>query len=218
MSLDISSRATGSKKGSQARAKEHKTESREPLQLFAQAQQNVITLNNSRLKALNDLKNARKTIAELQNELDIARQEIGRLQATAAVAVSATPQSTCDSADALLTTFVADANISCVDVTQLPECESNPVITITYQTAWPEAYIHCKVDAGEWTQPPGIRMSPEGGKKVVVLYGSNVEFVINNGANCWDKPDPYSNGGPENYTISAPGAYTLSRGVLWETM
>eukprot|EP00951_Prasinocladus_malaysianus_P048088 scaffold654478_cov61-Prasinocladus_malaysianus.AAC.1 len=58
-------------------------------------------------------------------------------------------------------------------------------------------------------------MSPNGSNSFVLeMPGSQAEFVINNGGNDWDKPDPYKENGPKNYSITSPGTYLLSSGKL----
>lgn len=42
------------------------------------------------------------------------------------------------------------------------------------------------------------------GAKSIVIQGSHVEFVVTNGDNQWDTPDP-SGTGKKNYTIESPG-------------
>lgn len=99
-------------------------------------------------------------------------------------------------------------------------------VTIVYQTGWDHAYLHFKSDAsnGEWTQLPGIKLTPGEnlggfnfvGKKVVALPNCrNVEFVMTNGLGKFDTPNPYGEADkPKNYVINAPGMYELRNGQL----
>ena len=47
-----------------------------------------------------------------------------------------------------------------------------------------------------------------------VVEGKWMDFVITNGENSWDKPDPYKSDGPKNYNIKKPGVYVLASGVV----
>lgn len=39
-----------------------------------------------------------------------------------------------------------------------------------------------------------------------------LEFVINDGASGWDKPNPWDNNGKANYVIDSPGTYRVKNG------
>lgn len=52
------------------------------------------------------------------------------------------------------------------------------------------------------------------GSKVATISGEGrIEFVLNNGHNDWDTPDPYGEG-KKNYVIDSPGTYYLKSGRL----
>lgn len=57
-------------------------------------------------------------------------------------------------------------------------------------------------------------MSGDGSEKELILEGTTVEFVVNNGNNDWDTPDPFNADGPKNYRISSPGIYILAHGKI----
>jgi hypothetical protein len=53
------------------------------------------------------------------------------------------------------------------------------------------------------------------GSKSITLEGNSVEFVLNNGANDWDTPNPYNmKDRPNNYAAKQPGSYRLRSGRL----
>ena len=196
---------------------------KDPLKLFAQAQQNMMVLNQSRLKALEELKSAQQKISELQEELESTKREL-------TVAQSIAQQADAD-------TYTAAATVSVDPPAQVEQPVSPPaglsspppppppppppkqaptkdLITIRYRTGWRHAYVHCNVNGKGWTTAPGIRMSGNDDNKELVLEGSTMEFVVNNGGDDWDTPDPFNEDGPKNYRVSSPGTYVLSSGKL----
>mmetsp|Transcript_19334 Transcript_19334/g.46097 ORF Transcript_19334/g.46097 Transcript_19334/m.46097 type:complete len:302 (-) Transcript_19334:295-1200(-) len=205
------------------------------MKLFSQAQQSMLVLNESRMKALEELKAAKKQIAALQVELDGVKRELAQARSTttAPQAPAEAPPPPAAPAEPTGGTEVVDAPTEATPVAkeqvlqpeeqqQQPEPEPEepppepvaPRITIIYRTGWHDAFVHCNVDGRGWTSSPGIRMSGSGDNKEVVLEGRTAEFVLNNGGDDWDKPDPYSSGEPKNYTVDAPGTYVLARGTL----
>ena len=71
----------------------------------------------------------------------------------------------------------------------------------------------------DWTQAPGREMLPGTGElghsRVLTIDNAHrLEFVINNGNNDWDTPDPYGTGGQQNYVIEGPGVYRLKSGKV----
>jgi hypothetical protein len=53
------------------------------------------------------------------------------------------------------------------------------------------------------------------GSKVLTIEANSVEFVLNNGANDWDTPNPYGlKDKPKNYVVRSPGSYRLRSGKL----
>lgn len=84
-------------------------------------------------------------------------------------------------------------------------------LRLTYSTGWSPAYIHYKLDGGEWTEVPGelMRESAEGSEATCVVQGRTLEFVLTDGQGNWDKPSAV-----ENYFISEPGDYSLARGKI----
>ena len=83
-------------------------------------------------------------------------------------------------------------------------------IVLKYPTSWNPAFIHYKVEGGEWTDPPGTRMEAGGeGVQTVALEGAGAEFVFTNGDGKWDKPVS-----GKNYEIAGPGEYVVSDGKI----
>jgi hypothetical protein len=51
-----------------------------------------------------------------------------------------------------------------------------------------------------------------GGQHTITVEGGALEFVLTDGNNDWDTPNPF--GGQSNYVIKAPGSYKLKSGKL----
>lgn len=91
-------------------------------------------------------------------------------------------------------------------------------MTVVYETGWGSAYLHFNADGRGWTSPPGKKMDngsqqfPD--KKVLTVPGQRMEFVINDGGNDWDKPNPWEGGGKGNYVIDSPGTYRIKNGKV----
>ncbi|KAI3434948.1 hypothetical protein D9Q98_003002 [Chlorella vulgaris] len=193
-----------------------KSLSPEARRIFREAQDNIIELNKSRLRALDELKAARQKIAELEDKLETAVADAS--QATAQLQQLG-PRGTQDAAAAA----AADVTYYSFGAQQQqpPAAAAQPIatdtITVVYETGWDAAYVHHCVDGGAWTSSPGTRMQngtqkfPN--KKVLELPGRRMEFVINNGGSDWDKPNPYG-GGNSNYVITEPGTYRVKNGKL----
>lgn len=78
--------------------------------------------------------------------------------------------------------------------------------------------IPLKEQFAGWTQIPGQKMQPGdgsfAGSKVATFAGSqSIEFVMNNGDDSWDSPNPYGSE-KRNYIIDSPGTYYLKSGHL----
>eukprot|EP00192_Tetraselmis_astigmatica_P021611 CAMPEP_0117671138 /NCGR_PEP_ID=MMETSP0804-20121206/13163_1 /TAXON_ID=1074897 /ORGANISM="Tetraselmis astigmatica, Strain CCMP880" /LENGTH=272 /DNA_ID=CAMNT_0005479557 /DNA_START=137 /DNA_END=955 /DNA_ORIENTATION=- len=191
---------------------------KDPLKLFAQAQQNMMVLNQSRLKALEELKSAQQKIAELQEELESTKRELAVAQSNASQAETVTPILTGTEPDGAEPGQVEEPTTpeqpSPPPSTPTPQAPAKGLITIRYRTGWKHAYVHCNLNGKGWTSAPGIRMSGNGDEKELVLEGTSVEFVVNNGSDDWDTPDPFDTSSPKNYIISSPGVYALASGKL----
>ena len=193
---------------------------KEAMALFETAQDHMLTLNNSRLKALEELKISKKRIAELQVELDAAKEELAAAQAVAAQAGAAgglmmdqqQQQQQQQEAPASVSSFEAatqamtEGTASSGGDPPAPEAPAN-TITILYATGWHECFAHFNVDDKGWTDPPGWKMTQEGDSKQLVVEGGNMEFCLNNGGSDWDSP-------PGNYTVTEPGTYRVSGGAI----
>lgn len=179
--------------------------------MFQEAQQNILRLNESRLNALSELKAARKRISDLEKRLAEAAEEASAHTSTRQ---QVQQQQTYNPYQAVNTSEPLQ-NESSIPAQTRPTQQS---VTIAYGTGWDKAYIHFKTQNQDWTQVPGVQMHPGSGElqgsKVAVIPGSErVEFVLNNGAQDWDTPDPYG-GGNKNYVIDSPGTYYLKSGRL----
>ena len=53
-----------------------------------------------------------------------------------------------------------------------------------------------------------------GNSRVLTVEAHHMEFVITNGSNDWDTPDPFGNGGQQNYVIDGAGMYRLKSGKV----
>lgn len=53
-----------------------------------------------------------------------------------------------------------------------------------------------------------------GNSRVLTIKAQRLEFVVNNGNDDWDTPDPYGTGIQQNYIIEGPGAYRLKSGQV----
>jgi len=69
-----------------------------------------------------------------------------------------------------------------------------------------------------WTQSPGMRFEVGrdnyAGKHVVTVRGHSLNFVVTNGNDGWDTPDPYSGGHKNYYVVNEPGIWRLKGGKV----
>jgi len=84
-------------------------------------------------------------------------------------------------------------------------------ITLFYATAWTSAYVHYNADGLGWTTAPGLALaaSAHPGYDTAILSANKVTLAFNNGSGTWD------NNGGANYTIAAPGTYTVINGAVY---
>ncbi|KAL3162887.1 hypothetical protein ABBQ32_009336 [Trebouxia sp. C0010 RCD-2024] len=94
-------------------------------------------------------------------------------------------------------------------------------VVLYYCTGWPQAKLHCSVNAGPWQDTDFAQVNSSNGKWCVARMQLNsvaiqtkvdqplVEFVVHNGAGVYDKPQT---GG--NYEISEAGVFALRDGSL----
>lgn len=159
------------------------------LELVEGVQQYMVQLNNHRVQLAEQLSAANKKMRDLE-------QRVERLQRDAEA--SAAPKASPPSA---------------------PTPPPAPVdtISIEYHSGWNQAFLHCKVDNQGWTQVPGHKLNRSGqGCWTMSVPGRQMEFVLNNGHNDWDTPQPYQ-GKSSNYLIHEPGNYRLKNGRLQKT-
>ena len=114
-----------------------------------QAQANILALNESRVRALRELKAANEKIADLEKRLEDAARQIttlaarhggGRENAVPQSPVVPPPQS--QNSTPPSTTASAPPSL----------------ITLFYSTGWDAAYLHFQVDDQPWTTLPGVKM------------------------------------------------------------
>ncbi|EFN57161.1 hypothetical protein CHLNCDRAFT_143524 [Chlorella variabilis] len=204
-----------------------KSLSPEARRIFREAQDNIIELNKSRLRALEELKGARLRIAELEGKLEQAvaeaSQATAQLQQLGPGGTQAAAAAAAAAAGALPEVSYNFSTAQAPQVAQQPPPTTTPAptsdtITVVYETGWGAAYVHHNVDGAGWTTVPGTQMQngtqqfPD--KKVLTVQGRRMEFVINNGGSDWDKPNPYGSSGSSNYVITEPGTYRIKNGKV----
>lgn len=214
-----------------------KSLSPEARRIFREAQDNIIELNKSRLRALDELKAARQKIAELEGKLEAAvaeassataqLQQLGPASSQRAAQAAAAGQAyTYGQQQAPAAPPAAQYQPpqqqyqrpqSAPPAAQQPSSEAGN-ITIVYETGWNDAHLHYNADGRGWTSPPGAKMEngnqqfPD--KKVLTVPGRRLEFVINDGGNDWDKPSPWGGSKLSNYVVEEPGVYRLRNGKV----
>jgi len=163
-------------------------EDQDTRRIIHEAQSSLMKINQSRLKALAELRSAKERIAQLEGQLAAVKGNTPR----ASAATAAEPRSS----------------------TSNSQEPSNQRTTIVYGTGWEQVYVHYKTQSRDWTPIPGQAMVQDEklqGCKVATLDTTErVEFVLNNGANEWDSP--YS--GAKNYIVEGPGTWHLKSGKL----
>lgn len=159
----------------------------EVMDMFREAQQNILELNKSRLVALEELQLARARIEDLEERCLEAERKAA--EATALLAQGA----------ASLHGGGSGAG----------------GIRLRYLSGWNEAFVHFAGDDGVWTEAPGTQMTKVENNtfELSLPTHSKITFVVNNGHGDWDKP---GSGSSPNYVIDVPGNYTLRGGTLCE--
>ena len=70
----------------------------------------------------------------------------------------------------------------------------------------------------DWTRVPGREMLPGvgdlGNSRVLKVNAQHLKFVVTNGSDDWDTPDPYGTGTQRNYVVDSPGVYRLKSGKV----
>ncbi|KAK9798898.1 hypothetical protein WJX73_003705 [Symbiochloris irregularis] len=171
------------------------------MQRFAKTQRNLLEVNRSRLDALQELGAAQARIAELEQQLRTVEQSSNaELSAPPAQPPVEEPTEQDDGGSSAAASPVQTA------------------ITLAYQTGWHRAFLHYCADRKGWTQYPGKEMLPGTGplsqSRVLTVEAQHLEFVINNGSNDWDTPDPYGVKEQKNYVINGQGRYRLQSGKV----
>lgn len=170
---------------------------------ITQTEQHVIELNSTRVKLLEELSVAQKRIKELEAQVEELQYENDELQRQRPVV----PQ--------MMKAPMPPPRIAAAPPAPAQSQAAPPAtVTVLYQTGWENTYIHYQLDGGAWTQTPGVLMDtlPDGSKSKT-LAGKKMEFVLTNGKNDWDTPNPYRDTNkPNNYRIDSPGVYRLKSG------
>jgi len=175
----------------------------EVMDMFREAQQNILDLNQSRLLALEELQHARSRIADLE-------ERVMEAEAAAAEAVTLAEARSAAAAAAAAEERSAQAQRAYQETTASMEEGSSAgnAVKLVYKTGWNQAYVHFRADGGEWTTLPGRPMEEhEPGYKKIVLDGTCVEFVMNDGEGHWDKRMDGC-----NYFLDGRGTYMVSDG------
>lgn len=175
----------------------------EVMDMFREAQQNILDLNQSRLLALEELQHARSRIADLE-------ERVMEAEAAAAEAVALAEARSAAAAAAAAEERSAKAQRAYHETTASMEEGSSArnAVTLVYKTGWNKAYVHFRTQGGEWTTLPGRLMDEhEPGYKRVVFDGTSVEFVFNDGKGNWDKRVD-----GRNYSLEGRGTYMVSDG------
>ncbi|GMH35832.1 hypothetical protein BSKO_03700 [Bryopsis sp. KO-2023] len=94
-----------------------------------------------------------------------------------------------------------------------PPVVKSKAITVHYATGWKEVFFHFNADNKGWSKSPGKKMEPGSRGHFISVDASVVEFVLTNGHNEWDRPNPYSSK-PTNYYLDTAGEYVLRSGRL----
>eukprot|EP00894_Picocystis_sp_ML_P000158 jgi/Pico_ML_1/50675/g1843.t1 len=171
--------------------------------MFREAQQNILDLNQSRLLALEELQHARSRIADLE-------ERVMEAEAAAAEAVTLAEARSAAAAAAAAEERSAQAQRAYQETTASMEegSSAGDAVKLVYKTGWNQAYVHFRADGGEWTTLPGRPMEEhEPGYKKIVLDGTCVEFVMNDGEGHWDKRMDGC-----NYFLDGRGTYMVSDG------
>jgi hypothetical protein len=100
---------------------------------FLQAQENILALNGSRMRALQELRAANEKIAELEKKLEDATTQISRL-ATRHTSITAEPEQH------------ASAKTSSTSISTSSTPASTSLITVSYVTGWDTVYLHFQID------------------------------------------------------------------------
>ena len=124
------------------------------LEMFKEAQQRIIDLNQSRLHALEELAEARAKIIDLEERLSQAEKDA--LGLTMEVAREASEMK---ELDALPSTEIDSISGSGDDLSDKSFEASAGVISLLYETSWEPAYIHFNCpEQSSWTDSPGMKM------------------------------------------------------------
>jgi hypothetical protein len=155
--------------------------------VFKEAQENILRLNASRVRALTELKVAQERIADLEACLADAERRAAGPAATPAAAAA---------------TAATTTGVFLAYETSWPEAY---LLHSADGGAWSPA-PGARLSPGE---------GPHAGRRVIALpAAARVEFVLTDGGGKFDSPNPYGEPGrPKNYVAEA-GAYFLKKGRL----
>ncbi|KAG7673055.1 hypothetical protein KSW81_000283 [Nannochloris sp. 'desiccata'] len=172
-----------------------------------EAQENILALNGSRMRALQELRAANEKIAELEKRLEDATTQISKL---------ATRHNSSSSTSALEHPEQHQGSTNSAKPRSTTPAASTSLITVSYVTGWDTAFLHFQIDDQPWTSLPGVPMeNDDGTRKILSVPGNRMKFVVTNGLGKFDTPNPYGDPHkPKNYEINEPGCYILEAGNL----
>jgi len=185
------------------------------MDMFKEAQQRILDLNQSRMHALEELAEARAKIIELEERL--AQAERDAMANVHMLAEAVVQERGARGGEMELEEAAVAVELEAAEEGPLDEEEGDVgsagtgTISILYETSWSPAYIHFVCPNGSWTEAPGMPMR-EGEmahNKIFSITAPSIEFVLNDGGEQWDKPTYDA-----NYFIGSPGSYIINQGKI----
>lgn len=109
--------------------------------VILQAQENILALNGSRIRALQELKAANQKIAELEKKLEEAAKQLSSLAGHRPV--DGVDQQQQPSSSTSISSPIAAEGLPPPHVQQPPPVET---ITVCYVTGWEDVFLHYQID------------------------------------------------------------------------
>lgn len=202
--------------------------------LVEESKKQLLQLNDVKNKLVEELESAHKInrklelrVIELEEQLELR----DRMELRAAAAAASANPITAASLSAPAMPVAAPPPMPMVVQHAAPQAVSMPpapaapkpaapaaskTITLTYTSGWDTVYCHYNLNNKGWTIAPGRKMTKQGnGVHSITVEGAAMEFVLTNGGNDWDTPNPFGNHGqPSNYVVKSPGSYRLKSGKV----
>lgn len=168
-------------------------------EVLKEAEENILALNNSRMKALQELKQAKEKIAELEKKLEEATIQVTSLTTVVTQPGAIVPHSSNNNHNHASPSPAASTQNYPPVSTAFGQSVPDTKVILVYESGWEYAFIHCKIDdssesrfssiffhcwskfklltkfsTAEWTALPGtaVPVYTDGeyaGKKVVAL-------------------------------------------------